>query len=109
VRSGDLPSIYALPGALAVGDYVTVNVRAPGGASLSAIEQVQAGVVGDHGSTLYKPTEPLYLFRGTLTAVGSSSVAVHVDGGDSRAMRLMIGQSSDQSFAVGDETIFLLW
>ena len=96
-------------GDLAAGDYVRVNVNAPGGATLAAIEQQPAGIVGDHGTQLYKPTQPLFLFRGTLTSVGTSSVAVHVTGGDARAMRLLIGQSADQSFAFGDQTIFLLW
>src|SRR5947209_16615539 len=52
---------------------------------------------------------PLYLFRGTLSAVGSSSVTVHVTGGDRRALRLLIGNSNDQSFAYDGNTIFLLW
>lgn len=94
---------------LAAGDYVRVNVNAPGDATLAAIEQQPAGIVGDHGTQLYQPTQPLFLFRGTLTSVGASSVAVHVTGGDARAMRLLIGQSADQSFAFGDQTIFLLW
>jgi hypothetical protein len=94
---------------LAPGDYVRVNVNAPRGAALAAIEQQPAGIVGDHGTQLYKPTQPLFLFRGTLTSVGASSVAVHVTGGDARAMRLLIGQSADQSFAFGSQTIFLLW
>ena len=34
-------------GDLAAGDYVTVNVRAPRGSDLPAIEQQQAGIVGD--------------------------------------------------------------
>jgi hypothetical protein len=96
-------------GNLAVGDYVTVNVRAPRNADLAAIEQQQAGIVGDHGTQLFKPDKPLYLFRGTLTSVGSSSVTVHVTGGNHRALRLLIGSSNDQSFAFGDTTIFLLW
>ena len=40
------------------------------------------------------PSKPLYLFRGTLSAVGSSNVTVHVTGGDRRALRLLIGSSS---------------
>lgn len=106
--SKGIPTVVA-PGALSVGDYVRVNIRAPRGAALPAIEQTPPGVVGDHGSTLYKPTQPLYLFRGTLSSVGSTSVAVHVTGGDGRATRLLIGQSADQSFAFGGQTIFLLW
>jgi hypothetical protein len=34
---------------------------------------------------------------------------VNVSGGDKRALRLLIGQSSTQTFAVGAETIFLVW
>jgi len=34
---------------------------------------------------------------------------VHVTGGDARALRLLIGQSTDQTFTFGDQTIFLLW
>jgi len=96
-------------GDLSAGDYVRVNVRAPRDATLAEIEQQDAALVGDHGTELFKPTQPLYLFRGKLSSVASSSVAVHVTGGNRRALRLLIGQSADQSFAYGGETIFLLW
>jgi len=75
-------------GDLAAGDWVWVHVRAPRNAALTEIEQVQAGIVGDHGTQLFKPDKPLYLFRGTLSTVGSSTVNVHV---------------------TGENTIFLLW
>lgn len=106
--SDGIPTVVQ-PGALSAGDYVTVNVRAPRADTLSAIELTPSALVGDHGATLYAPAQPLYLFRGTLTSVGSTSVAVQVTGGDGRAMRLLIGQSADQSFAFGGQTIFLLW
>ncbi|HEY5059533.1 MAG TPA: hypothetical protein VII51_11015 [Gaiellaceae bacterium] len=106
--SKGIPTVVQ-PGALSAGDYVTVNVRAPRAAALATIEQTPSALVGDHGTTLYQPTQPLYLFRGTLTSFGSTSVAVHVAGGDGRAMRLLIGQSADQTFAFGSQTIFLLW
>ncbi len=96
-------------GDLAAGDYVWVHVRAPRNAALSEIEQVQAGIVGDHGTQLFKPNKPLFLFRGKLTAVGSSSVSLHVTGGNHRALHLLIGSSSEQSFTFGAGTIFLLW
>jgi hypothetical protein len=96
-------------GDLATGDYVTVHVRAARNADLATIEQQPAGIVGDHGTQLYKPDKPLYLFRGTLTSVGSSSVTVHITGGNHHALRLLIGNSNDQTFAFGDSTIFLLW
>ncbi|HYA09083.1 MAG TPA: hypothetical protein VEG24_05795, partial [Gaiellaceae bacterium] len=62
------------PSDLAAGDYVRVNVNAPGDAALATIEQQPAGLVGDLGTQLYRPTQPLFLFRGTLTSVGTSSV-----------------------------------
>ncbi|MDB4993680.1 MAG: hypothetical protein JWM74_1112 [Myxococcaceae bacterium] len=96
-------------GSLAAGEYVWVHVRAPRGATLAEIEQQQAALVGDHGTTLNKPDKPLWLFRGTLTSATSSGVTVHVTGGDRRAMKLLIGSSADQTFTVGGETIFLLW
>ena len=96
-------------GELSTGDYVWVHVRAPRDSSLAEIEQQQAGLVGDHGATLNTPDKPLFLFRGTLTSATSTGVALHVTGGDGRAMRLLIGQSADQTFTVGGETIFLLW
>jgi hypothetical protein len=96
-------------GDLAAGDYVRVNVRAARRARLAEIEQTPSGLVGDRGTTLATPDNPLYLFRGTLTSATSTAVTVHVTGGDHRAMKLLIGQSADQTFTVGGETIFLLW
>jgi hypothetical protein len=96
-------------GDLSTGDFVWVHVRASRSATLAEIEQQQAGLVGDHGTTLNRPDKPLYLFRGTLTSVGSTGVTVHVTGGDRRAMRLLLGSSADQTFTFGDDTIFLLW
>ena len=103
-----LPTIVQA-GDLSAGDYVWVHVRAQRGSSLGEVEQQQAGLVGDHGATLNTPDKPLWLFRGTLTSATSTAVTVHVTGGDHRAMKLLIGQSVDQTFTVGGETIFLLW
>jgi hypothetical protein len=97
------------PGDLAVGDYVRVNVRAPRGALLADIEERPSPLVGDHGTQLYKPTRPLYLFRGKLDSVNGSSVVLDVRGGNARAVRLLLGQPTTQSFSTGNETIFLLW
>jgi len=97
------------PGNLVVGDYVRVNVRAARGSSLSDVEQQDATIVGDHGTELYTAAQPLYLFRGRLASVGSAGVTVDVRGGNRHALRLLVGQSSTQTFATGDQTIFLLW
>jgi hypothetical protein len=106
--SKGIPTVVQ-PGDLAAGDFVWVHVRAPRDASLADIEKNAAGIVGDHGTELFKPDQPLYLFRGTLSSVGTSTVAVHVTGGNARALRLLVGSSSDQSFSFGENTIFLLW
>ena len=106
--SHGVPSVVQ-PGDLAVGDFVWVRVRDSRGASLADIESRDAGLVGDHGSQVGPPSRPLYLFRGTLTAAGSDSVTLSVHGGNRRAVRLLIGQSSSETFSVGGDTIFLLW
>jgi hypothetical protein len=106
--SKGIPTV-AQPTALAAGDYVWVHVRAPRSADLSTIEQAQASLVGDHGTQLYKPDKPLYLFRGRLTATGSGTVSVQVTGGNHRALKTLVGASSTQTFDVGDSTIYLVW
>src|SRR4051812_47814380 len=59
--SAGIPTIVQAAG-VAAGDYVWVHVRAPRTASLSDIEHATAGIVGDHGTQLFKPDKPLYLF-----------------------------------------------
>ncbi|HEY3544243.1 MAG TPA: hypothetical protein VGK79_17035 [Gaiellaceae bacterium] len=104
-----IPTIVQ-PSDIAAGDHVWVHVRASRGSSLAEIEQTAAGIVGDHGTQLFKPDNPLYLFRGKLTAVGGDGkVTVEVTGGNHRAIRLLLGQSRTQTFTTGDTTIFLLW
>jgi hypothetical protein len=95
--------------ALQAGHWVRVNIRAPRGASLADIVQKAPGIVGDHVTEPQRPDQPLFLFRGKLTAVGSSSVTVDVTGGNRRALRLMIGQPASQTFAFNADTIVLHW
>jgi hypothetical protein len=106
--SNGIPTVVQA-GDLAAGDFVWVHVRAPRGASLTDIEQRQAGIVGDHGTQLFKPDKPLYLFRGTIGSVATNSVTVTVKGGNHRALKLLVGGSPTQAFTYGDGTIFLLW
>jgi hypothetical protein len=96
-------------GDVAAGDDVWIHVRAQRGSSLSDLEHTPAGLVGDHGTQLDRPNMPLYLFRGKLSSVGDGSVTVDVTGGNHRALRLLVGGSRTQTFATGDDTIFLLW
>jgi hypothetical protein len=106
--SAGIPTVVQ-PSALATGEYVWVHVRAPRNTSLAELEKIAAGIVGDHGAQLFKPSKPLYLFRGRLASVGTGTVTVNVTGGNHRAMRLLLGAGSSQTFTVGDSTIFLLW
>jgi hypothetical protein len=106
--SDGIPSVVQA-GDLAAGDWVWVRIRAPRNTSLADLERRSPFIVGDHGSTLFKPSKPLFLFRGTLTSVGTSTVTVHVTGGDRRALRLLLGANGDQTFTFGGNTIFLLW
>jgi hypothetical protein len=106
--SAGIPTVVQ-PTALAAGDYVWVHVRAPRDADLASIEREAAGIVGDHGTQLYKPDKPLYLFRGKLTAIGAGTVTVQVTGGNHRALKQLVGAGSTQTFSVADSTIYLLW
>ena len=106
--SHGIPTV--VPGtSLHAGDWVRVNVRAPRGASLAEIEATPPTIVGDRITEPQPPNKPLFLFRGTLTAVGASSVTMNVAGGNRHALRLMIGQSAAQTFAFDADTIVLLW
>jgi hypothetical protein len=106
--SHGIPTVVQ-PSALHAGDWVRVNIRAPRGASLQEIVQKAPGIVGDHVTRPERPDKPLFLFRGTLTAVGTSSVTVDVRGGNRHALRLMIGQPPQQAFTFDSNTIILLW
>jgi hypothetical protein len=96
-------------GDLAAHDWVTVNVRSDRGASLDTIKATAAATVGDRGQSPAKPTQPLYLFRGTFVSAGWDKVTIDVKGGNRHALRLMIGQTAQQSFTFGPETVFLHW
>src|SRR6266550_9398924 len=71
------------------------------------------GFVGATGSVAAdRQAGVAYIFRGELVAApppGATSLLVDVAGGNSRALRLMVGQSSGQSFAVGSNTEYLRW
>ena len=88
---------------------MTVNVRADRGSSFEEIAATAAGIVGDHGVNPTKPTQPLYLFRGTFVSGEAGKVTIDVKGGNRRALHLMIGQGTTQTFTTGDETVFLYW
>jgi hypothetical protein len=106
--SRGIPTVVQVSG-LAAGDVVNIHVRAPRGATLAQIEAQAAGIVGDVGPNPQPPSKPLYEFSGKLVAAGSTSVTLNVRGGNRHALRLLVGQSAQQTFTAGPETIFLLW
>ena len=97
-------------GDLKPNDWVQVNVRAKAGSSLGDVEANAAGIIGDHGTKPGRPEYPLFLYRGTVDGPQSGGhIQLHVRGGNARALRSLIGQSSDQTFTYDTNTIFLLW
>jgi hypothetical protein len=92
------------------GDWITVNVRAHAGSPLAEVESHPVGIVADRVAKPNPPSKPLYLYVGTVAGPQSGGrIALHVQAGNRRALRTMIGQAQDQTFTYGDETIFLLW
>ena len=97
-------------GNLAEGDQLTLRIRAPRGSSLAQVEATPAGAVSDRGPSPRRPAKPLWLFKGALNAPASSGrLNIHVLDGNYRALKAMLGQSQDQSFAYGRRTVFIRW
>ena len=94
---------------LKAGDWVNVNVRDRAGSSLADLEAKPAGIIGDR---VHQPDAalPLWLYVGTVAGPQSGGhIALHVNAGNRRALRSLLGQSADQTFTYSDDTIFLLW
>jgi hypothetical protein len=78
--------------------------------ALVAMSVIGLGASGSVAAS--RQANVLFLVRGELLAdppSGSSSLIVDVAGGNRRALRLLVGQSSAQSFAVGPNTQYLRW
>ena len=78
--------------------------------ALVAMSVIGLGASGSVAAS--RQANVLFLVRGELLAdppSGSSSLIVDVAGGNRRALRLFVGQSSAQSFAVGPNTQYLRW
>ena len=83
------------------------RVRMMSRSSFMAESSVESGSVAAS-----RQANVLFLVRGELLAdppSGSSALIVDVAGGNRRALRLLVGQSSAQSFAVGPNTQYLRW
>ena len=55
------------------------------------------------------PKGQLYQFRGDLVNASSTNVQVQIAGGNHAALKALIGQSQDQTFAIGSSTEILVW
>ena len=104
---GKVPTVISL-GQLTIGDSVVVRIRAPKHAGLAKVESTPAVHVGDLEPAPPPTTE--YLFVAQLTAApANGQLAVTVQRGNRAALKAMLGQSVDQSFAYGNNTEFLKW
>jgi hypothetical protein len=104
-----VPTVVSLDN-LAEGDQVTLRIRAPRRSSLAQVEATPAATVADHGPSPRRPAKPLWLFKGTLNAPAAGGrLNIHVLDGNYRALKAMLGQGQDQSFAYGRRTIFIRW
>ncbi len=104
-----IPTVVS-PGSLKAGDWIQVTVRARPGSSLGDLEKTPVGVVGDRITQPEPPHHPLYLYAGKVDGPQSGGrIALHVRGGNVRALRTLVGRSHDQTFTYDDGTIFLLW
>ena len=78
--------------------------------ALMALSVVGLGATGSVAAG--SQANSLFLFRGELIAdppPGANSLLVDVAGGNRPALRLLVGQSSAQAFAVGANTQYLRW
>jgi hypothetical protein len=92
------------------GDWVNVNIRNRAGSSLAELEATPAGIIGDRVHQPGLAALPLWLYVGTVAGPQSGGhIALHVNAGNRRALRSLLGQSADQTFTYDDNTIFLLW
>src|SRR5262245_23887762 len=90
------------------GDFVNVAIRAPRGSSLQELENTPAATVADRAAP--RGGQPLWMFAGSVAGPQSGGhIALHVEGGNWKALLAMLGQPLDQSFTYDDGTIFLLW
>jgi len=95
---------------LAAGDALTIRIRAPRNSSLAQVEATPANVVADSGPNPGRTGRPLWLFQGTLNAPAEGgNISIHVMDGNHRALKAMLGQPLDETFAYNAHTVFILW
>jgi hypothetical protein len=95
---------------LLAGDRVTVRIRADRRSSIAQLESTPARQVADRGPAGRFPSQPLWLFVGTLDApAAGGNLTLHIRDGNLRALRAMLGQALDQRFSYDRHTVFVLW
>ena len=95
---------------LLAGDRVTVRIRADRRSSIGQLESTPARQVADRGPAGRFPSQPLWLFAGTLDAPAAGGhLTLHIRDGNLRALRAMLGQALDQTFSYDRHTVFVVW
>jgi hypothetical protein len=95
---------------LLAGDRVTVRIRADRHSSIGQLESTPARQVADRGPAGRFPSQPLWLFAGTLDAPAAGGhLTLHIRDGNLRALRAMLGQALDQTFSYDRHTVFVVW
>jgi hypothetical protein len=93
---------------ISAGDWVTVQIRAHRGLKIADLQNVAAKSVADY-ATHWTPKLPLFRYSGTVISTTPASVTVTVDHGNKRALHSLLNQPSQETFAVGAGTQYLLW
>jgi hypothetical protein len=92
--------------ALKATDPVSVTIRAPQGSKWADLALIAASRVVD---TAGKQSGAVFIFRGTATPGASGAITLHVTDGNYRALKLLLGQSQDETFATDVHTKFVRW
>ena len=107
--SAGVPAVVGLDD-LRPGDRVRVRIRAGRGATLEAVTATPATRVADRDGPRVSPRLPVWVFRGSATGPAADGrVAVHVSGGNGRALRALLGHGRQRTFRYADTTVFLRW
>jgi hypothetical protein len=107
--TNDIPALGSYTN-LKSGDRVQVTVHGFRGESLGAVAATPAKRVGDWANAI-RPPGVLYLFAGKVTGIDTANgkLTVDVRRGNRRALKLLLGQGTSQTFTFGTDTVFLHW
>ena len=106
--SNGIPTVVSI-GDLAQNDYVAINIRAHRGASLGELEATARPHRGRPRSRPPLAEQAAVPVQGQARRNRGRQGHRRRRGGNHRALRLLIGQSAQQTFTTGAGTVFLHW